>query len=60
MAEDTNFLIVKDEHGFVFADLGFAGDFERAVVYVRRGGVAPEEDEVRVAVAPGINGRERR
>jgi len=32
MAEDTNFLVAHDEHGFVFADFRFGGDFQRARV----------------------------
>ena len=55
MAEDTNFLVAHDEHGFVFADFGFAGDFERAVVQVRRLRVAGEEDEVHVAIALAVD-----
>ena len=64
MAEGTNFLVAHDEHGFVFPDFGFAGDFQRALRRQAYGGqarvqvwglcVAGEEDEVHVAVAPGI------
>ena len=55
MAEGTNFLVAHDEHRFVFANLRFAGHQQRAIVYVRRGRVARQEDEVRVAVALAVN-----
>src|SRR5262245_42128834 len=55
MAEDTNFLVAQDEHGFVFADFRFAGDFERARVYAGRFGVARQKDEVHVTVAFAVN-----
>ena len=55
MAEDTNFLIAQDEHRFVFANLRFAGDQQRARVEVGRLRVARQEHEVRVAVAFAVN-----
>jgi hypothetical protein len=54
IAEDTDFLIAQDEHRFVFANLRFAGDFERAVVQIGSLGVATEEDEVHVAVVLAV------
>src|SRR5205823_2819419 len=46
IAEQANLGVALDIDGFVFAQFGFGGDEQRAVVYVGRGGVAGEEDEI--------------
>ena len=51
MAEDTDFFVADDEHGFVFANLRFAGHFQGARVYVWRLSVSRQKDKVHVTVA---------
>ena len=54
VAELADFLVTDDEHGFVFAEFGFAGDKHETVVHIGRLRVAGEELEVHVALAVGI------
>src|SRR5438445_9289945 len=54
VAEQANLGVASDIDGFVFAQFGFGGDEQGSVIYVRAGGVAGEEDEIGVAVAPGF------
>src|SRR6266481_2685586 len=46
IAEQTNLGVALDIDGFVFAQFGFGGDEQGSVIYVGRGGVAGEEDEI--------------
>src|SRR6266702_291610 len=55
IAEQANLGVALDIDGFVFAQFGFGGDEQGAVIYVRTGGVAGEEDEIGVAVALGVD-----
>ena len=54
VAEQANLGVALDIDGFVFAQFGVGGDEQGSVIYVRAGGVAGEEDEIRVAVGPGF------
>src|SRR5438552_3217099 len=40
MAEDSDLLVVQDEHGFVFANLRFAGHLQQALLRRAYGGQA--------------------
>src|SRR5438477_13082233 len=55
VAELADFDVADDEDGFVFAQLRFAGDQQRAVIYVGWRGVAGQEFEVGVAVAAAVD-----
>ena len=44
VAEVADLGVAQDVDGAVFADFGFAGDEQRAVIDVGRGGVAGQED----------------
>ena len=58
VAELADFLVADDEDGFVVPQLGFAGDEQGAVVHIGRHGVARQEFEFAIAVAPGIEQEE--
>jgi hypothetical protein len=47
--------VADDVDGAAFADFGFAGDQQGAVIHVRRGGVASQEDRGGVAVAAAVD-----
>src|SRR2546429_9458268 len=58
IAEQADLGVAQDINGFVFAQFGFAEGEQGAVRNVGRGGVAGEEDEIRVAVGPGFEQEE--